>query len=438
MNWDDANAWNSAADGSGTNYTNPQNGGGTTYLCYLNGKTVTVNIAVAVDQIVGSVSGVLSVPDGASALITVATATAGITIPLGSVGILTWAGASASSLTINGDVNYSGTSTSGMFPYTTNQAITLNGKVTNTSSGYCFVGSGSGVLTISNVGGTAISCSGSGRGVSHASTGAMTVTGAMSNTSSGRCISVNAATTCSITGSGSNSGVSGYVAAFTAAGITATFTGDVTVSTGTGLFINNGSLSIVGNLSSSANGVALNVGGGACTWIGSRALAASADCKITLTGGTLNLATASGALSLANSGTVVIDKTGGTLTTTSGANTASIALQSATAYAAIPGGSDENKAIITGASIPSAADTRYGVARGWADGGTSATAGCGVAGGNGLLEIPNSGTPTGTQDSTSDDCVVSGKKYGSPQRTGTASGGSTVIINVAMNGGMNG
>lgn len=46
----------------------------------------------------------------------------------------------------------------------------------------------------------------------------------------------------------------------------------------------------------------------------------------------------------------------------------------------------------------------------------------------GAIEMPNSGTPTGTQDATSDACVVSGKKYGSPQRTGSAAGGGNVIV----------
>lgn len=61
---------------------------------------------------------------------------------------------------------------------------------------------------------------------------------------------------------------------------------------------------------------------------------------------------------------------------------------------------------------PAAADVRYGVQ--YANPSALTT---------GLIEMPNSGTPTGTQDATSDACVVSGKKYGSPQRTGSASGG---------------
>ena len=70
---------------------------------------------------------------------------------------------------------------------------------------------------------------------------------------------------------------------------------------------------------------------------------------------------------------------------------------------------------------PSAADVRYGVQ-------TQNT--------TGTLEIPNSGTPTGTQDATSDACVVSGKKYGSPQRTGSASAGGGLMVNPGLSGGL--
>jgi hypothetical protein len=61
--------------------------------------------------------------------------------------------------------------------------------------------------------------------------------------------------------------------------------------------------------------------------------------------------------------------------------------------------------------VPAVANVRYGITFGDA---SSLT---------GLIEMPNSDSPTGTQDETSDACVVSGKKYGSPQRTGSAAGG---------------
>lgn len=69
-------------------------------------------------------------------------------------------------------------------------------------------------------------------------------------------------------------------------------------------------------------------------------------------------------------------------------------------------------------TVPAAADTRYGVTRGYAGD---------VAG---ALEIPNSSSPTGTQDATSDACVVSGKKYGSPQRTGSATSGTAPAVTI--------
>lgn len=66
---------------------------------------------------------------------------------------------------------------------------------------------------------------------------------------------------------------------------------------------------------------------------------------------------------------------------------------------------------------PTAANARYGVTFG----GLGATAGSKAL--TGAIEMPNSDSPTGTQDATSDACVVSGKKYGSPQSTGSAAGG---------------
>jgi hypothetical protein len=60
--------------------------------------------------------------------------------------------------------------------------------------------------------------------------------------------------------------------------------------------------------------------------------------------------------------------------------------------------------------VPDAADVRYGTSVGTT---------------TGTLEMPNGGTPTGTQDATSDSHVKSGSKYGSPQRTGSAASGYT-------------
>lgn len=407
-NWDAANNWADNADGSGSTYTNPANGGGTTYLCDLNAKAITVNVAVNVDSIrtgVTNVGGTLVIPDDTSATITVATATTGIYSNYAG-SLVTWTGiTTASSLTINGDVQYASTSSSGMLPYGEKATLVINGKVTCSSSGYCCVGSSTGILTISNAGGQAVANTSSGRGVNHVSSGVCTITG-------------------DVAASGT---VDGIAVRIQTTGATVTVTGTVTSSAGIGLVVGTGvtnpSVTLSGSCTRTAGGICIRVASGTFTWISSVSLSALA--YIEQTGGTIALASESGALDMTISGhgTFALNSSSGTITTTSGANTASIVLSAATAHAAIVGGTDANREIITGASIPSAADTRYGVTRGWADGGTSATSGCGVAGGNGLLEIPNSGTPTGTQDATSDACVVSGKKYGSPQRTGSAAGG---------------
>lgn len=423
--WDVADAWNDQADGLGTNRTNPQNGGGNTYICDLNNKVMNLNVAVSVDQIITgqvNVGGSIKVPNSSSATVTVAQATDGLSATTSAGTIVTW-GTGTCSITINGDVKYWATSTTvGAIAYTTSQTVVSNGKVTNNAAGYALIGAGSGVLTISNVGGTAISGSGSGRVVSHGSTGNLTVSGAFS-VSAGAGVYLSATATVSITGDATVSGGSAIYLGAGSASCTVAMNGSCSA----GFVIRGDSagstVALTGNLVSSDTGAALRVAGTAITWTGAATLSVSTDCYIALGGGTLALASGTGALALANSGSLTIYKSGGTLTTTSGANTASIVNQSATSYATIIGGSDANKACITGASIPSAADTRYGVARGWADGGTGATAGCGVAGGNGLLEIPNTDAPTGAQDAASDACVVSGKKYGSPQRTGTAAGG---------------
>ena len=71
--------------------------------------------------------------------------------------------------------------------------------------------------------------------------------------------------------------------------------------------------------------------------------------------------------------------------------------------------------------LPAVANARYGVQFG--ANGTEFT---------GLIEMPNSSAPTGTQDATSDACVVSGKIYGSPQRTGSRVVGGLATDNVTL------
>jgi hypothetical protein len=343
------------------------------------------------------------------------------TATLGAAGIKNVAGSNTSVLdisgtrTINGNVSHSGTATTGMVTYGTGDSLTINGQVTNSSTGSCCVGSGSGVLTISNVGGTAVSSTSIGKGVAHGSTGNLTVTGAVSaTTNNGQGIGITAACTATIDGAVSSSN---GITVLVSAGATVTVTGDCSA-TGTlaGTAVScagtGAAVSIVGNASSSNVAAALSVSNGTLTWIGARTLAAATDCRINLSGGTLALASAGGALTLTCSGEFLILKTGGTLTMTSGANNASIIRQIAAAQPCCLG--QDISAYITGPTIPVAANVRYGIS-------------CGYAGAlvTGDLQIPNSGTPTGTQDATSDACVASGKKYGSPERTGSAAAGYT-------------
>lgn len=274
------------------------------------------------------------------------------TAVLGAAGIKNVTGSNTSVLdvsgtrTINGCVSYSGTATTGFITAGTGDALTINygggagtSAVTNSSTGFCVAVSGSGVLTVTNSGGTASTCSGSGRGIDHASTGNLTITGALV-ASGGRACYIRAACVANITGDLSASAAASLA-----------------------LHIVNGTVTIDGNLSTS-NGDANAVFVGSSSvvnWYGSRTLAASAECHIVLGGGTLNLVRQDApytTLALANSGTFVLRQSAGTLNTTGngGAAVASIVNQTATSYAVILGGTDAQKAIITGPTLPAAGD----------------------------------------------------------------------------------
>ncbi len=336
-NWDDANAWNDQADGLGTDRTNPQNGADT-YICDLNAKAVTINVAVSVDKIrtgATNAGGTIAVPNSGTSTITVATATTGLYSNFNGT-LVTW-GTGTCSLTINGDAQYASTSTSGGIAAPgASQTIVINGKLTNSSSGYALVPSSTSVVTITNAGGTALSGTGSGRCIS--GTGTVSVTGDASFTA----------------------GVGWLIA-----GGTATFTGNAVGSLNVrGLNVSGGTLNIVGNLQGTGDyGGLLDCVGGTVNWTGSRTLTASADLGIVMNGGTLNLATASAALSLANSGSITLFKTSGTLTITAAGGTASIVNQSSTSYAAFIGCSDAQKAIITGPTLPAANKVKFGQAQ---------------------------------------------------------------------------
>ena len=351
-NWDAINAWNDQSDGLGTDRTNPQNGGGNTYICDLNAKAVTINVAVSVDKIrtglIDNLGGTIVIPNSTAAVITVATATVGLTSTY-NTSMLTW-GTGTSSLTVNGDVAYTSTSTAGMLPVGTDQTITINGKLTNTAAGYAVVPGGSGVLSVSNVGLTAISVSGaSGRAVSNSSTGTNSVTGIVTSSASGSAwYNASGFTVTTITGNVTSSGTAGNVI-YQASG-TLTITGNVALTAGT-ITMAGGTMNFDGNISGSNGVIAVTEPGGTINWTGARTLDASADCFINMTGGTLNLVLQSGAytpLILSNSGTFVIRKGTGTLNTTGngGATVAEVINMTSTAYAGIIGGTDTQKAII--------------------------------------------------------------------------------------------
>jgi len=333
--WFAENAWNSTAAGDGSDATAPLTAADTADL---NGKAMTTTNGSSITQ----------------ALVQAAT---GTLTPTGT-------------LTINGSVTYSGTSTGGMIIYGTGATLTiLSGTVTNSGAGRCLVGSGSGVLVVNNNGGTALSNT-AGQCVHHGSTGAYTITGDVSSDGDAYqayCIQIAAAATGSVTGNLTHSGAQTGVQQEKG---TITFTGNVNATDGIGINVYSGTLVFAGNAKSSGDAEAIRVAYGTCNWLGNRSLAASDGCYILQQAGTFNLATASDKLTLANSGTLVIFKIGGTLNTAdAGAGAASIVNQTATSYAAILGGSDAQKAIITGPTLPAAADVEvasgtYGYAGG--------------------------------------------------------------------------
>jgi hypothetical protein len=339
------------------------------------------------------------------------------TAVLGSAGIKNVSGSNTSVLdvsgtrTINGCVSHSGTATGGFVTLGTGDALTINytggagtTAVTNSSSGYAIVVSGSGTLSVSNSGGIALKNTSTGRAVYHNSTGTCDITGSVQATSSRPALDVAAASTgVTITGNINSCCTNGgWATVYIWAAATVSVVGDISATYATGWL--------------------LYVGGGTTTWIGSRTVNAAEECSIQVAAGTLALASGSGALALANNGTVHLwIATAGTLTTTSGGNTAAITNRvvpsaSAGSYSTISGGTAANKGIIAGPVLPAASNVRlsgssqYGYASALFDG---------------TISMPNSGTPTGTEDATSDACVVSGKNYGAANaRTGTASAGS--------------
>jgi len=397
-----ANAWNTAADGTGTDATFADGNAA--------GHTLDLN-ALAMTSPTGTTLTCTLLRSGA-------TNAGGTLTPTGT-------------LTIVGTVSNSHTSTSGMLIVGAGDNLTITGPgsgvaVTNTSTGYAIVITSTGVVSITNTGATACEAgasSGTGRCVSHGGTG----TGSLTITAD-TVLTVgagNSGPAIVFSGTGSTSQLTGAVTGngtgcLYAAGGTLTLTGTPTINAGyllrvtTGTFVMDG----VPVTTGLATVLSTNSTGGTVTWTGSRTLAAATDCNWgILVGATLNLTS----LALACSGRIFIGYSSGTLTLGSGGTLAQINLQSSAACAAILGSA--HSGAIVGPSVPSAADTRYGITRGYPSDSGAAVTGTGDVAGQGTLQIPNSGTPTGTEDATSDACVVSGKTYGSTPRTGSAATG---------------
>jgi len=144
-NWSDTDAWNTAANGSGDDASHPLPSDATADL---NGKAVTLDVSPTLAAIQAS----------------------------DTVGQLTVSGSRA----ITAAVNYSGKLTGGMITLPNGTALTINGQVSNSGSGYAIrmPAESNAPITISNPGGTAISCS-YGRAIMgfSTSTGAVTIVG---------------------------------------------------------------------------------------------------------------------------------------------------------------------------------------------------------------------------------------------------------------------
>lgn len=279
MNWDAVNGWDTQADGLGTDYTNPQNGGGTTYACDLNGKAVTMNVNVVIDALNKS-SGNLTVDPGTFSL-TLATSTS------------TFSGTSP--ILVGNLVNFT--------------LITNGNYYTNNGTGYGINVSGTGTVTINEPGTTIFVNTSSGRGIYLGGSGTSNITGNWTQSGSGNGILIGGAGTNNITGDPYVSG------------------------TGTGLNPNaSGSTTNFSGMPyrlATAAGAPLWVSVGTCNWTGAQTLGAGVDCYVVVSGGTLDTT----GLAIANSGNLMIRRYAGTLTQ----GTGTITQQTAAAQACVGG-----------------------------------------------------------------------------------------------------
>ncbi len=233
QNWDTASGWNSAANGSGTAYTDPQNGANT-FICDLNGKVVTLNKDVTVDQIIAS--------DG--------------------TGYLTVSGTRTINVSDSNGIYYTGTSTSGMVRIGASANLTVNGQVTKgDGAGYCIVGSSDAILTVDNSDCTTADSSAvyvmgntTGRVISWGATGNLTIHGtsyySVRTNGSAAAYAIYVTSTCTIVINGD------MMCAGTSSGARRCFQ----ISTGT-----TATITINGNLLRTANGFTVYLQSGTCT-----------------------------------------------------------------------------------------------------------------------------------------------------------------------------
>lgn len=274
----------------------------------------------------------------------------------------------STTFTINADIINNGTATTGAIVVGTGQAVVVNGQVTNASTGAAIKSGGSGTVTITNSGSTAILNSSSGDAVHMLGTGAVTVTGAISQTGTEACLFVQSVSTAhAVTGAVSNTGATNRGAIFTTAG-TVTIAGDVSATANYGIGTTNGTIVLDGNCLSSGGAAVLRIiGSGTIQWTGNHTLAAEADCYVLIQGGTLRLAVASTShLALANSGNVVIHVVGGSIVSTATGHVATITKQTATATQAVLGGGAIAATFLVDPTLPAAADVETGVEYGYA------------------------------------------------------------------------
>lgn len=231
------------------------------------------------------------------------------TAVLGAAGIKNVAGSNTSVLdingtrTINGCVSYSGTATTGFITVGTGDALTINytggagtNAINNTAGGYCVFVTGSGALTVSNSGGTAVRNE-EGLGISSNSTGTITITGDVTETSYGTAVY-------QYTNAG-NVSITGNISA---------------TSSGPAVTVLYGVLTVVGKITGAraAGQISGHLGftGTTFTWTGTYTYTDGEMCSIRLAGTTHNLGTIGTALAITNTDAWIFFRCEAAVTTT--------------------------------------------------------------------------------------------------------------------------